>query len=585
MKKSLVITSVVILAYFAITVWVTWPIILKMTTFMYAIYGDAVGGIWATWWLKYALWDLHTNPLQTEWLAAPFSSYVPFLTAPVAHTLALIPNILKGEVFAYNFMVMFSFVFAGLGMYLLVNHLTKNKWAAFVAGAIFAFSPYHIVRAQEHWDLAQIQWIPFFVLFLLRFGEKKRWPDLLGLAAFFLLQLGNNAYYVTAFPVIIVIYLAIKMIKTVKEDKRRLRWILPSTIVAIVISGFLYGGVLKPRIKSYNKPIEDFYIYSLLPHDYLLPHIYNPYFGKYTDLVVRQDLAGQGNPTEKTAYLGFIPLTLALFALISRKSRNKEVIFFTVIALFFFALSLKPKLDIWRWEAVPMLGLWWHKIAPFARSINRYSLFVQFSVATLAGIGLTDIFNTLKSKIKTPLLLVPCYLSLIVMVLFLILGVEYRDNRNNHILSVRDIPLGYQWLMKQPDDIIIMEFPTMNTAGYGWSEHAFYQTIHKKKMFNAHMGIWNTTIPPDKQQIWKDWHNSQTIFNPKNIETLKELGVDYILVHPNAPFSDVQNDPNFVAKVDAVENLELVDKFPPAPGQPFCCGWDVFGALAIYKIK
>ena len=60
-------------------------------------------------------------------------------------------------------------------MYLLALHLTGRRDAAFLAGLVFAFFPYHV---SGNWDgqmnLANMQWLPLFVLFLLRTVERRR---------------------------------------------------------------------------------------------------------------------------------------------------------------------------------------------------------------------------------------------------------------------------------------------------------------------------------------------------------------------------------------------------------------------------
>lgn len=561
--------------YLFLTIVLTWPLILKVTTHMYATYGDAIGGLWATWWTRFALWNLHQSPFTSQWIAAPYGSKVPFLLAPVDHFLALIPNIIAGPIFAYNFMVLFSFIFAGLGMFFLVRHLTKNNLAALFAGAVFAFSPYHFVRAYQHWDLAQIQWIPFYVLFLLRFGEKKKIGDFLLVLLFFSITLGTNAYYMFGLIIITIIYVIFKITEIGLTKPKKLKWLLPITAIVIIAGYFVYVNQIRPRVQSFNQPLRDFAIYSLLPHDYIVPATENKYFGKYALEIVRQDLGwpgGEGNPTEKTAYLGLIPLALAILAI--WRWSDKRRWFFLLLALIFFSISLKPYLDIGPWKHLPTGSLLIYKIAPFLRSVNRYSLFVQFSVATLAGVGLAY----LTAKLNNKFLLLPFYLLLFT----LVLGVEYQMPAK--ILNATDVPLAYQWLKKQPSDVIIMEFPTKNTAGYGWVEHAFYQTYHQKKLFNAHLGLDKTFVPQEKKGIWEAFYNSQAIFDPQKVAKLKEVGVKYIFVHPNAPFSDVQQDPQFMEKVDKLSYLKLVDKFPPALGAPFCCGWDVFGEVAVYEI-
>ena len=47
-----------------------------------------------------------------------------------------------GDIFAYNSMVILSFIISGIGTYLLVHFYTKDKWAAIIGAIIFAIAPF-----------------------------------------------------------------------------------------------------------------------------------------------------------------------------------------------------------------------------------------------------------------------------------------------------------------------------------------------------------------------------------------------------------------------------------------------------------
>ena len=92
-----------------------------------------------------------------------------------------------------------SFVFSGLGVYLLVFYLTKNKQASFLAGIIFAFSSFHVYQAAAiHLGMRHQELIPFFVLFLLRFFEKFEFK-FFALAGLFALLIAITEHQLLAF--------------------------------------------------------------------------------------------------------------------------------------------------------------------------------------------------------------------------------------------------------------------------------------------------------------------------------------------------------------------------------------------------
>ncbi|RXA19944.1 hypothetical protein EQO05_07305 [Methanosarcina sp. MSH10X1] len=68
----------------------------------------------------------------------------------------------------YTILWLLTFIIGAAGAYLLVKYLTDNKYAAFIAGIVFAFSPYHFSRGLCFFGAATIQWIPFCALFLMK---------------------------------------------------------------------------------------------------------------------------------------------------------------------------------------------------------------------------------------------------------------------------------------------------------------------------------------------------------------------------------------------------------------------------------
>jgi len=114
-------------------------------------------------------------------------------------------------VLAYNVLFLLSFFIAGLGMYLLVKHLTASRNAAFLAALIFAFFPYHFAHL-SHLEILYLGWIPFCFLFIHRYFEDPKLGHLLAAALFYILQVFSCAYYgqyLTVFAGLMAVYLAL----------------------------------------------------------------------------------------------------------------------------------------------------------------------------------------------------------------------------------------------------------------------------------------------------------------------------------------------------------------------------------------
>jgi hypothetical protein len=96
-------------------------------------------------------------------------------------------------------MVVLSFVLSGLGVYYLVLYLSHNRWGAMVAGLVFSLSPYHFLRLElGHLNLSSMQWIPFYILFLLKFVDQGRRRFAFLSILFMVLNALSSWYYVVA---------------------------------------------------------------------------------------------------------------------------------------------------------------------------------------------------------------------------------------------------------------------------------------------------------------------------------------------------------------------------------------------------
>ena len=69
-----------------------------------------------------------------------------------------------GGTFAFNLQIFVSFIFGGLAMYALARYISGSRWAAGLAGIIFAFSPFHVAMAMQYHALSSTQAVPLLVL-------------------------------------------------------------------------------------------------------------------------------------------------------------------------------------------------------------------------------------------------------------------------------------------------------------------------------------------------------------------------------------------------------------------------------------
>lgn len=125
---------------------------------------------------------------------------------------------------------------AGIGSYLLLMHLCDHPAAAFCASLIFVFAPYHIATLKGIMQLISLEWLPFYILFLLRATSyplpdsipprtlspdlitgwwQKRWKDIGGASLFLVLTALTDWYYTIFLIGYTLVYMLWQVVTTI----------------------------------------------------------------------------------------------------------------------------------------------------------------------------------------------------------------------------------------------------------------------------------------------------------------------------------------------------------------------------------
>jgi hypothetical protein len=190
----------IFLAYVAITVALTYPLVLHFGSVLPHDPGDPALNTWILWW------NTQRVPFTSAWWNAPAFYPVPGVLAFSENLLglSLIATPLHwlgvGPQGAYNAVFFLTFPLSAIGAYLLVFELTNRRDAAFLAGLMFGFAPYRIAHLPQIQALASFP-VPFALLGLHRYlrDPRPRWLALF--AGGWLLQGLCNGYYLMFFSV------------------------------------------------------------------------------------------------------------------------------------------------------------------------------------------------------------------------------------------------------------------------------------------------------------------------------------------------------------------------------------------------
>lgn len=381
-----------------------------------------------------------------------------------------------GQPLGYNIQWLISFILAALGCYFLVYYLTKNKAGAFIAGLVYSFSPFHLSHAGGHLAAINIEWLPFLVLFIYKFFEKKQFKYLIYSSVFFLLIVNyedHYALYTSIFIIILGIYLIKNNLGLLKDTKFILKLSLIALAV-IILTTVIFFSMLKVSFSDSNflaVEIEAAERFSMEIIGFILPINFHPIWGDYFNEKLANNFSG--NRAENTNYIGIISLFLIIFTIVNIK-KNKNIKFWLISGVTFLILSLGPYLHFMGTlkTKIPLPYLILFKYVPFfenIRSTGRIFILSLLSFSVLAGFGMKVLLEKIKKdKFK----------RIIVMIIFLLIIIDFWYIP--HTSSI-DIPDFYKELNKEEGDISIIQIP--GSTNYEFDARARYYNSITNKSF------------------------------------------------------------------------------------------------------
>ncbi|MCP4423318.1 MAG: hypothetical protein GY803_02390 [Chloroflexi bacterium] len=162
--------------------------------------GDPLLNSWIMAWDARAFFNDPTHIFDAN-IFYPHKNTLAYSESQFANALQALPVLwmTQNPILANNFIVLFSFVMSGFGMYLLVKRLTNSVWAGIAAGIIFAFTPYRFTHMRV--QLVATHWMPLALLFFDKMIKRKKWTDFLWFGLFYNLTILTSYYYAIFFTV------------------------------------------------------------------------------------------------------------------------------------------------------------------------------------------------------------------------------------------------------------------------------------------------------------------------------------------------------------------------------------------------
>jgi hypothetical protein len=514
LKTQLATCGPATFGHFLLTCLFTYPLILRV--------GDSLPGmlledrdqnIWNLWWVRYSL--LHfKNPFHTDFIYYPDGVSLYFHTLNFMNAVVSLPaQLLFGTTVAYNFVVFFSFILGGLGAYALLTYLCRNRAAAFVGSLVFVYAPYHLGTLKGLLQLISLEWLPFYILFLLMATREAthRKRNIL-LAALFLVCTGLTDWYYTLFllmfTALYTVYwwgqFLVKQFAKTKDrqgdlalpnqatQKTNKVWLIISPTLPIVAILALFtlaiSPLLLPMLKELNS--TDYYLptskaatdFSANVAAFFVPPTTSTVLGGLAQKFPAQYVTG---PLAAQVYLGYVALAVGAVGLLFRRQSR----FWGVTLLIFWLLSFGPRLQIngdtpgWPMPFALIQNL---PIIKVSRSPDRFMVIGMLALAVCVGWGLDWLMSkfsaTGRPETKTHLLnqrrvWLAGGVGLLIILEFL--QIPYPVN------TIETSPF-WQKLAQDQIDYSIIELPPQGGFWSGGPRMAA-QSIHHKRIFDGYI--------------------------------------------------------------------------------------------------
>jgi hypothetical protein len=141
MSRRLVAGLGVLLLFAALTVLMTWPQAAHLTTHV-ANNDDPLLSIWRVSWIAHALAERPADLFNGN-IFYPEQRTLAYSDSTLLQGLLAAPFIWAGisNITVYNVLLLSSFALSGAAMFLYAFELTASRWAAAIAGIVFAIAP------------------------------------------------------------------------------------------------------------------------------------------------------------------------------------------------------------------------------------------------------------------------------------------------------------------------------------------------------------------------------------------------------------------------------------------------------------
>ena len=469
-----------LLAYCAVAVGTTWPLLVHLSTHIPGHTLDAPLHYWNGWWVRRAL-ATGQSLFHTRLLFYPHGVSLAHHNIAWFNALgwmALEPVV--GGLAAYNLVFLVFLALCGFSANLLTHCLTGDRRAAFLAGLIYQCWPFRMAQL-DHPNLVTTFCIPLFLLFLARLSSHWRWRDAILTGVFFAL-VGYTRWQLLI-PATIVggIQATAVLLANRRARAARTRWVgqllLAGSIAVLAWSPpawVLLNERATAPVDLLREEDEAAIQTDLLA--YLTPSPRHPVFGELTSRLYARYYRDRADGRRFPAYVGVTTLLLGVLGL-WRAPRKSTPWLLSAAVLMSLALGMELRVNGVLYPAVPMPYRLASKsyLVRLIRFPDRFSLFLALPMAVLAGYGALHLVAEAGRKGRGLATAVTCLLTLGVAFEYLAVPAPLHHPR---------LSPYHHALADESGGFAVLNLPMDPQAS---KQYMFEQTVHRHPILQGHV--------------------------------------------------------------------------------------------------
>ncbi len=477
-----------LLAYTLLTAIITFPLVFHL--------GDRVIGpiakgdddwyIWYLWAFRQSVLGGH-DPSYSHLLFSLYPSVQIFAASTLNGLMGIVLQTFMSPLATYNVLMLLSFVLSGFTMYLLATEFIQNRLACFAAGFVFTFTTYHFARATGHLDLAAVQWLPLMVWRVFVFYRRPTVLNAIWMGIAVALVPLSDIYLAAYFLVpFVLLFVAGKLVTDRRWFTRPRHLLLAGLAMVIAVAltlPWLYSSLhVDPSLQAEiaDKTLTGIKGLSADALSYVVPSPFSPIFGSVTTKLYAHMAPPFGLSVEEANYLGWINLAAGLGVLAFLGIRTRRVVFWVVVGVCGFLLSLGPVLHVAGHLQIPLpfYGVIYNwPVLSNLRAPTRIAPLVMLPLAMLVAFSVAALYKRYVTRRRARVV----FLALTVAAMALSLG-EHTLYAFPYPTSVIPLPPVYAQMAADPVPGAVLDLPVDPRGA-----DEYYQTIHHRLLIGGYV--------------------------------------------------------------------------------------------------